>query len=261
GVRGPGVDRRDLVDRDGKHPPARPAPYARQDRRHVLDDALLGLRQPRPDDDGPHSPAWEQPRCEEILDVEPNGTEGERRQRAQDRLSRNFGADRKRERGFPTRFPSLSMLPAPCGMRMRRLPPISQRPIARNRRLSSSIPARPYICRFNSFNLLMQPSTRPLLHGYVSAFITASMSCSRLLAKPLRGASEDRAAWSSHALSASALRSVRILRNSCRREYAARADGDASRTMSRKRRSFSSSFSGGQVNHRRSRLGPRRKRR
>src|SRR5690606_29625821 len=109
-------------------------------------------------------------------------------------------------------------------------------PIARNRRLSSSIPARPYICRFNSFNLLMQPSTRPLLHGYVSAFITASMSCSRLLAKPLRGASEDRAAWSSHALSASALRSVRMLLNSCRREYASRADGDASRTIPRKQR-------------------------
>src|SRR5690606_34658609 len=50
-------------------------------------------------------------------------------------LSRNFGADRKRERGFPSRFPSLSMLPGRCGMRMRRLPPISQRPIARNRRL------------------------------------------------------------------------------------------------------------------------------
>ena len=61
-------------------------------------------------------------------------------------LSRNFGADRKPERVFPTRFPSLSMLPGRCGMRMRRLPPISQRPIARNRRLSSSIPARPY-CR------------------------------------------------------------------------------------------------------------------
>src|SRR5690606_21960043 len=60
--------------------------------------------------------------------------------------------------------------------------------------------------------------------------------CSRLLAKPLRGASEDRAAWSSHALSASALRSVRILRNSCRREYASRADGDASRTIPRKQR-------------------------
>src|SRR5690606_21308270 len=144
---------------------------------------------------------------------------------------------------------------------MRLLPPVSQRPIARNRRLSSSIPARPYICRFNSFNLLMQPSTRPLLHGYVSAFITASMSCSRLLAKPLSGANEDRAACSSHALSASALLSVRILLNSCRREYASRADGDASRTMSRKRRSFSSSFSGGQVNHRRNRLGPGRMRR
>src|SRR5690606_21619911 len=108
---------------------------------------------------------------------------------------------------------------------------------------------------------LMQPSTRPLLHGYVSAFITASMSCSRLLAKPLSGANEDRAACSSHDLSALALLSVRILLNSCRREYASRADGDASRTMSRNRRSFSPSFSGGQVNHRRNRLGPGRTRR
>ena len=33
------------------------------------------------------------------------------------------------------------------------LPP--HRPIARNLRLNSSIPARPYICRFSSFNLLM----------------------------------------------------------------------------------------------------------
>src|SRR5690606_10258300 len=31
----------------------------------------------------------------------------------------------------------------------------AQRGIARNRRLSSSIPARPYICRFNNFNRLM----------------------------------------------------------------------------------------------------------
>src|SRR5690606_30960158 len=37
-------------------------------------------------------------------------------------LSRIFGADRKCERCFPTRFPSLSMLPGRCGMRMRRLP-------------------------------------------------------------------------------------------------------------------------------------------
>src|SRR5690606_32277420 len=37
--------------------------------------------------------------------------------------------------------------------------------------------------------------------------------------------------------------------------------GDDTRTMSRKRRSFSPSFSGGQVNHRRNRLGPRRTRR
>src|SRR5690606_40273622 len=99
----------------------------------------------------------------------------------------------------------------------------SQRPIARNRRLSSSIPARPYICRFNSFNLLMYPSTGPLLHGNVSGFITASMSCSRLLAKPLRGASDDPPARSSHDLRVSAFLSVRITRKSCRSVYVSRA--------------------------------------
>src|SRR5690606_29117224 len=36
-------------------------------------------------------------------------------------LSRNFGADRKRERGFPTRFPSLSMLPGRCGVASRQV--------------------------------------------------------------------------------------------------------------------------------------------
>src|SRR5690606_39136766 len=69
----------------------------------------------------------------------------------------------------------------------------------------------------------------PLLHGNVSAFITASMSCSRLLAKPLRGASDDPPARSSHDLRVSAFLSVRIPRKSCRSVYVSRAAGDASK--------------------------------
>src|SRR5690606_30403323 len=68
----------------------------------------------------------------------------------------------------------------------------------------------------------------------------------------------DPPARSSHDLSVSAFLSVRIPRKSCRSVYVSRAAGDASKTSSRQRRSRAPSSSGGQVNHLRSRLGPRR---
>ena len=42
---------------------------------------------------------------------------------------------------------------------------------------SSSIPARPYICRFSILSRLSCPSTGPLLHGLLTAASTALRSC------------------------------------------------------------------------------------
>src|SRR5260370_11797907 len=42
---------------------------------------------------------------------------------------------------------------------------------------SSSIPARPYICRFSILSRFMCPSTGPLLHGLLTADSTALTSC------------------------------------------------------------------------------------
>ena len=53
---------------------------AGQHRRHVLDDALLGLHQPRRHDDRGHGAARQQPRLDESLGVKPDGIEGAHRE-------------------------------------------------------------------------------------------------------------------------------------------------------------------------------------
>src|SRR6202022_1269448 len=48
---------------------------------------------------------------------------------------------------------------------------------------SSSIPARPYICRFSILSRLSCPSTGPLLHGSLTANSTALRSCFKVRTK------------------------------------------------------------------------------
>jgi hypothetical protein len=48
---------------------------------------------------------------------------------------------------------------------------------------NSSVPARPYMARLRVFNRLICPSVWPLLHGSVTAFLTAQMSCRNVRAK------------------------------------------------------------------------------
>src|SRR5260370_6274511 len=82
--------------------------------------------------------------------------------------------------------PVLAMAQAQTCHRSRKCTKVASEPNAGSgsrRARSSSIPARPYICRFSILSRLSCPSTGPLLHGSLTAASTALRSCFKVRTK------------------------------------------------------------------------------
>src|SRR3954469_15257687 len=110
-----------------------------------------------------------------------------------------------------------------------------------------SNPARPYMDRLMAFNRLICPSTGPVLQGSVKAACTASRSCRRLRAKPLKppvsAAEIQPSSWSAKPF-------LIMVENALDSSTAWAIDGDRSSSAVTNRRSPSSSLSGSPMSRR-----------
>src|SRR5690242_5349979 len=118
---------------------------------------------------------------------------------------------------------------------------------ASTRRRRRSNPARPYMDRLMTFNRLIWPSTGPVLQGIVRAACTASRSCRRLPAKPLKPSFSAALIQSS---SRSARPSLIMVENALASSTARAIGGDSSSSAVTNRRSSALSLSGSLISRR-----------
>src|SRR3954453_901249 len=118
---------------------------------------------------------------------------------------------------------------------------------AGTRRRRRSNPARPYMDRLMTFNRLIWPSTGPVLQVIVRAACTASRSCRRLPAKPLKPSFSAALIPSS---SRSARPSLLLVENALASSTARAIGGDSSSSAVTNRRSSALSLSGSLISRR-----------